>query len=139
MTRPFCVHVANCGLDIQSDAICCDLCDIWFHLGCNNFDVRNNASHSDRAWDCGCQGASPSRANVFARHVSDIIRSVKRSEIGKLLRFVKCLHSNLSFTMEMENENGCFPLPDMLISRRDRKMETRWYSKPHYVFPFMRS
>ena len=68
-------------------------------------------------------------AKLYARYMDDIIRSIKRTEINNVLESINKLHPQLKFTIERENE-GKLPFLDMLITRRDGKLISSWYSKP---------
>ena len=101
-------------------------------------------------WECGCR-PELNESNVFAEHddqdniasndvqlapaqlfrryVDDIIRSIKETEIERLLEVANGLHRNLEFTIEREANNGIAFL-DLYITRDNRKVTTSWYNKP---------
>ena len=101
-------------------------------------------------WECGCR-PELNESNVFAEHgkqdniavhdvqlspaqllrryVDDIIRSIKETEIERLLEVSNRLHRNLEFTIEGEVNNSIAFL-DLYITRDNRKVTTSWYNKP---------
>ena len=68
-------------------------------------------------------------AQLFRRYVDDIIRSIKETEIERLLEVSNRLHRNLEFTIEREVNNSIAFL-DLYITRDNRKVTTSWYNKP---------
>ena len=46
--------ISQRAVGIEHWAICCDICDKWVHIGCNNLDNKTYLSlkHSDTAWYC---------------------------------------------------------------------------------------
>ena len=51
-------------------------------------------------------------AKLFARYMDDVLREIKRTEMDQKLAEINNLHSNLSFTIERE-QNGMLPFLDM--------------------------
>ena len=61
--------------------------------------------------------------------MDDIISTCHRDETEQLLEEVNCIHRNLSFTIEVE-ENGEIPFLDMKIIRQGLRVSTAWHRKP---------
>ena len=66
----------------------------------------------------------------YKRYMDDILRVIKKHEIGSTLERINQLHPNLAFTKELEKNDGTIAFLDMnIIHRTDGKIETEWYRK----------
>lgn len=65
----------------------------------------------------------------WARYVDDVFAIVHRDEVEETLRSINCVHRNIRFTMEIE-ENGRLPFLDLEVKRREGKIELGIYRKP---------
>ena len=127
--------VFSCGQCRQNvkgsdTAICCDGCGYWFHELCLSTDIKTLMSSEEDFWLCGCSKEASKQAKIFYRYVDDILRTVKITDVKRLLGMANALHRNLEFTIEEEKE-GSTPFLDMLIQRRrDNTLRPGWYTKP---------
>ena len=72
---------------------------------------------------------APKQEQIYYRYVDDILRTVKVTDVRRLLDMANALHRNLEFTIE--EEESSFPFLDMLIQRRrDNTLRSGWYTKP---------
>ena len=56
-------------------------------------------------------------AQLFARYMNDILRSIKRAKVKEKLAEIISYHPFLKFTIEEENVQSSLPFLDMLIYR----------------------
>ena len=68
-------------------------------------------------------------AKLFSRYMDDIIRSIRKTDVEKLLLKANSLHPNLCFTVEMEEHNE-IPFLDMKLKRYLGRVSSSWYRKP---------
>ena len=68
-------------------------------------------------------------AKYFDIYMDDIIRTIQSDKIDGKLNEINELHNNLKFTMELEKD-GEIPFLDMLLMRRNTRIESTWYCKP---------
>lgn len=69
------------------------------------------------------------QATLYARYMDDILRDINENEINEKLRDINNLHPALKFTIERET-NASIPFLDMEIKRSNRKLSSKWYTKP---------
>ena len=69
-------------------------------------------------------------AQLFARYMDDILRSIKRAEVQQKLAEINSYHPSLKFTIEEENEDHSLPFLDMLLIRLGTLLASTWYNKP---------
>ena len=67
-------------------------------------------------------------AQLFARYMDDILRSIKRAEVQEKLAEINSYHPFLKFTIEEEDEQSSLPFLDMLIYRIGTKIYSTWYN-----------
>ena len=66
----------------------------------------------------------------YKRYMDDILRVIKKHEIGPTLERINQLHPNLAFTKELEKNDGTIAFLDMnIIHRTDGTIQTEWYRK----------
>ena len=58
-----------------------------------------------------------------------MIRSIRQEGVEEKLRQINNIHSNLKFTIEVE-QDGKIPFLDMLLIRDGKKLSSTWYCKP---------
>ena len=68
-------------------------------------------------------------SKVYHRYMDDILKDMKKNEIDQTLTEINELDDNLKFTLERES-NGTIPFLDMRIIRKERTLESTWYTKP---------
>ena len=119
----------RCRQNVNDDemAICCDGCGYWFHEHCLSTDIKTLMSSEEDFWLCGCSTEPPRPAKIFYRYVDDILRTVKVTDVDRLMDMANALHRNLEFTIEEEKESS-IPFLDMLIQRRDNRLRSGWYT-----------
>ena len=67
----------------------------------------------------------------FFRYVDDIFMTLHEDDIEKTLDTINRWNKNLSFTHEVEDQNGCISFLDITIRHKeDNSIETSWYTKP---------
>ena len=66
---------------------------------------------------------------IFERYMDDILMSIKKDLIEVKLHFIKELHPNLRFTIEIEKD-GKIPFLDICIDHEGNSLTTKWYTKP---------
>ena len=125
-------NVFPCGqcrqnVNASDTAICCDRCGYWFHELCLSTDIKTLMSSEENFWLCGCSKKAPNQAKIFYRYVDDTLRTVKVTDVKRLLDKANALHRNLEFTIK---EGKKAPFLDMLIQRRrDNTLRSGWYTK----------
>ena len=99
----------------------------WLH----QFQIR---ALKPGSWHCGCRWKITSSARdeskLFFRYMDDI-SICHRDQAEHLLEEVNCIHRNLSFTIEVE-ENGKIPFLDMMLICQGPRVSTAWFRKPTY-------
>ena len=68
-------------------------------------------------------------ADLYSRYMDDVLRNIRAAEIDRKLEEINHLHPSLKFTIEREN-NGSIAFLDMSITRSERKLSSKWYTKP---------
>ena len=69
------------------------------------------------------------QATLYSRYMDDILRDIKNDRIDDKLKEINDIHPSLKFTVEREN-NTSIPFLDMKIERTNRKLSSKWYTKP---------
>ena len=108
-------------MEDNEKAVLCDGCCLWFHQRCVEDDI--NLMTDNEYWFCGCTTEIPKRAEIFARYVDDIIRTVKKADVDTLLEMANSLQRNLEFTMVLESE-GALSFLDMKIVRHQDSLKS---------------
>ena len=129
----------KCGTRVtrRGYSVQCNRCAFWYHRQFTELTVVEIKRMVDCDWNCGCRVArgvitqpSPEkRAQLFARYVDDIIRTVKIADVDDMMEHANRLHPNIEFTMEMPSD-GRLAFLDMLIDNNEGRLTTQWYSKP---------
>ena len=65
----------------------------------------------------------------WKRYVDDTIAIVKNESTNNILHTLNNFHNNIKFTFEEENNRGEIPFLDVLLMRKDNKIETCVYRK----------
>ena len=114
------------------------ICGVWFHRRCTSLSISQLRRLKGGEWTSGCSQTTPhsnkieppsESANIFARYVDDIIRSVIHYEIDKVFRTANLLHPSFEFTFE-HKVNSELAFLDLLITSSQNKLSTSWYTKP---------
>ena len=123
-----CTKTVNRGYAIQ-----CSRCGFWHHRVCIGYTTSQIRALKPGSWHCGCRWKiTPSardESKLFFRYMDDIISICHRDQTEHLLEEVNCIHRNLSFTIEVE-ENGKIPFLDMMLIRQGPRVSTAWFRKP---------
>ena len=80
-------------------------------------------------WPSKYEIAIEDDAKLFERYMDDILRTIKESLIENKLSEINSLHSNLNFTLEVE-ENGKLPFLDICTEHHENALFCTWYCKP---------
>ena len=129
---PLLENATECGIcksevTWERNAICCDICNRWYHRQCVGISLRELKELEDREWNCDRH--TEQETKLFARYMDDIIRCIRKSDIERLMTSVNKLHQNLQFTVEKEDD-GKIAFLDMQIHHVSNSIKTSWYSKP---------
>jgi len=67
---------------------------------------------------------------VWVRYVDDVFAVIKKSDEDKLKNILNKQSETIRFTMEEENEKGELPFLDVLVTRKNNKLDFNVYRKP---------
>ncbi|XP_075163330.1 uncharacterized protein LOC142235965 [Haematobia irritans] len=68
------------------------------------------------------------KPKIITKYVDDLFAIIKETEIERTLTTLNNYHSNIRFTMELE-EDGKLPYLDILILRNKKNITVNWYQK----------
>ena len=70
------------------------------------------------------------KPKMYMRYVDDIMTAIKKQNITNRLLEINSWHKNLTFTHEVEDDNGEISFLDMLLHHTTNGIESSWYMKP---------
>ena len=113
----------------EGSFVLCDCCCTWCHEACIGVAVSEVTNSESFCSACTEYNRTIETCKVFGRYVDDVKRSSKVANFESISSFVKSLHDNLEFTIERLNDRK-IPFLDLLVTLRDKKLNTEWYLKP---------